>query len=165
MAFNRTYGITNAKREQLDRMNSSALANSLGTELASCVKVVYGSYKYSRDGGAIGDYYLLDKDGARVYLPSGTIITDVLIHAATAGASGGSATIDLDSEAANDLLAAEAIASFSSNALVAGVPLAATGASTFVRLTAERALKMSINTAALTAGEFRVYVTCIVPGL
>lgn len=165
MAFNRTYGITNEKRQELDKMNSSALKNSLGTELASCVKVIYASYSFARDGGATGDYYLLDKDGARVYLPSGTIITDVFVHAATAGASGGSATIDLDSEAANDLLAAEAIATFSSNALVAGIPLAATGKSTFVRLTAERALKMSINTAALTAGVFRVYLTCIVPGL
>jgi hypothetical protein len=165
MASTRTFGITNAKRQQLDRMNSSALANDLGTELASCVKVVYGSYSFARDGGATGDYFLLGKDGERVYLPSGTIITDVFVHAATAGASGGSATIDLDSLAANDLLSAEAIASFSTDALVEGIPLWKTGSSTWVRLTSEKPLKMSINTAALTAGVFRVYVTCIVPGL
>lgn len=164
MAY-RVHGVTAEKRNALDKMNSTSIQQFLGTELAGCVKVVYGSYSYARDGGAVGDYNLLDKDGYQLYLPSGTIITDIFVHASTAGTSGGSATIDIDTNAANDGLAAEAIASFSSNALVAGIPRWATGTSTFIRLTADRAIKMSINTAALTAGVFRVYLTCIVPGL
>lgn len=147
--------VTSSKRSALTRMNNTSYAVDLGVLMFGRGCAV-GTYKFSRDGGATGDVELKDINGNPLKLPSGVIIRNVTVHVTTAFTSGGSATLDLNSEAANDCLAAEGVASFSANAIIKGIPDVATVAD-YKRLTAERTMTMSINVAALTAGACTVY--------
>ena len=72
----------------------------------------------------------------------------------TAPTSGGSATIALGANSTTDLLGATAYGSVTDR--VAGVPVGT--AATCVKVTSETALKVTIGTAALTAGKFNVFV-------
>lgn len=146
-------------RDALNKSNDWAAAkNKLGDLVHKGLNVVKGNYKFSRDGGAVGDINLKDQDGlSTVVIPSGAIVVNAFVYASVALTSGGAATVDLNSQAANDLLAAEAVASFSLGAKIQGIPDLATVAD-YVVTTADKTLSMSINTAALTAGEMDVYV-------
>jgi hypothetical protein len=146
-------------KDGLNKSNDWVSAkNKLGDLVHKNMNCVKGSYKFSRDGGAVGDINLKDQDGvSTLVIPSGAVILNAFVHVTTALTSGGSATIDLNSQAANDLLAAEAVASFSSGAKIQGVPDFGTLADAVVT-TADKTLSLSINTAALTAGELSVYV-------
>jgi hypothetical protein len=152
--------LTSAQRYALTRMNSTSLAQDLGLRLHHSVGCAVGTYSFARDGGATGDYNLKDANGNALKLPSGALITNVFVFANTAVTSGGAATIDLNSEAANDLLAAEGKASFSLNASVQGIPDWATVAD-YKLLTAERTMTLSVNTAALTAGYLTVFISYV----
>lgn len=109
-------------------------------------------YNFAVDGGAVGDITLRGDA-----IPSGAIITDVLIHVDTALTSGGAATVALKAESAADLNAAAAIT---------GAPWSTAGAkrggldadSAPVKTTASRPIQATVATAALTAGKFSVYV-------
>lgn len=111
-------------------------------------------YDFAVDGGAVGDIALRGDS----VIPSGAIITDVLIHVDTALTSGGSATVAIKSEGAADLNAADAIS---------GAPWSTTGAkrgdltatTAPVKTTAARTVTATVGTAALTAGKFSVYVS------
>jgi hypothetical protein len=110
-------------------------------------------YDFSVDGGAVGDITLRGDT-----IPSGAIVTDVLINVDTALTSGGSATVALKSEGAADLNSADAIS---------GAPWSTTGAkrgdltatTAPVKTTAARSVVATVGTAALTAGKFSVYVS------
>lgn len=114
-----------------------------------------GLYSFATDGGAVGDITLRGDT-----IPSGAIITDVLINVDTALTSGGAATVALKAEGAADLNAADAIS---------GAPWSTTGAkhgdltatSAPVKTTAARAIVATVAVAALTAGKFSVYVDYI----
>lgn len=116
-------------------------------------KIAVGLYSFATDGGAVGDITLRGDS-----IPSGAIITDVLIHVDTALTSGGAATVALKAESAADLNAADAIS---------GAPWSTTGAkrgdldadTAPVKTTAARSIVATVGTAALTAGKFSVYVT------
>lgn len=116
-------------------------------------RLAVGLYDFAVDGGAVGDITLRGDT-----IPSGAIVTDVLIHVDTALTSGGSATVALKAESAADLNAADAIS---------GAPWSTTGAkrgdltatTAPVATTAARAIKATVGTAALTAGKFSVYVS------
>ena len=116
-------------------------------------KTAVGLYSFATDGGAVGDITLRGDT-----IPSGAIITDVLIHVDTALTSGGAATVALKAESAADLNAADAIS---------GAPWSTTGAkrgdldadTAPVKTTAARSIVATVGTAALTAGKFSVYVT------
>lgn len=116
-------------------------------------RMAVGLYDFGTDGGAVGDITLRGDT-----IPSGAIITDVLIHVDTALTSGGSATVALKAESAADLNAADAIS---------GAPWSTTGAkrgdltatTAPVKTTAARAIVATVATAALTAGKFSVYVS------
>lgn len=109
-------------------------------------------YDFAVDGGAVGDITLRGDT-----IPSGAIITDVLINVDTALTSGGAATVALKAEGAADLNAADAIS---------GAPWSTTGAergdldadTAPVKTTAARSIVATVGTAALTAGKFSVYV-------
>jgi hypothetical protein len=79
---------------------------------------------------------------------------DGIVHVKTACTSGGSATIAIQALAAEDILAATAVASFSLNALLDVVPVGT--AATMIRCTAATQLTFVIATAALTAGVISV---------
>jgi len=154
--------LTTNDRYALNRMNSSARKYDLGDALAGTLRCVIGTYRFTRDGGAVGDITLKDENGVAVSIPSGSIVLNCFTVARTALASGGSATLDLNLNTANDLLAASAFGSHTLGAKVQGIPDFGTLADS-VSLTADRNLTMSINTAALTAGALDVYVFCVLP--
>lgn len=124
------------------------------------LKEARGEYDFAVDGGAVSTITLrsASSDSNGNDIPSGAIITGGYIEVDTAVTSGGSATIAVNSEGAGDLQAAAAIsgAPWSTTGRKAIVPVftAATG----VKTTARRNLAITIATAALTAGKFRVVV-------
>lgn len=113
--------------------------------LGGFLKLTYDTVKYS---GAVGTLLL------PVTLPIGTIITGGFVDVDTALTSGGLATVALGLNTNVDLLAATAIASFTGILPIIPVGTAAT----MVKLTADRQLRMTIATAALTGGKFDLYL-------
>ena len=151
--------LSQSVKDALNKSNDWPLAkNAVGDLVHKNMNCLKGNYKFSRDGGAVGDINLKDQDGVGLLVvPSGAVIVNAIVHVTTAFTSGGAATIDLNSEAANDLLAAGAVASFSSNAKIQGIPDFGTLADAVIT-TAARTLSLSVNVAALTEGEANVYV-------
>lgn len=146
---------------ELDQKSSGVFAKHLaGTKLVRQSKLVMiGTYDFSVSGGAVGVISLLDCNSRAATLPKGAIITSAYIDVLTAPTSGGSATIAVGTgQAANDLKAALAIASYTG--IVAGIPVGS--AATAVKLTADGQLQISIATAALTAGKLNVIVEFMV---
>lgn len=115
-------------------------------------KWAVGLYDFATDGGAVGDITLRGNT-----IPSGAIILDALLHVDTVPTSAGAATVAVKVESAADINAADAIS---------GAPWSAAGAKRAdltattapVKTTAERSIAITVGTAALTAGAFRVYV-------
>lgn len=111
-----------------------------------------GYYDFATEGGAVGDITLRGDA-----VPSGAIVTDVLIHVDTVLTSGGSATVAIKLEGAADMNAADAIS---------GAPWSTTGAkrgdldadTAPVKTTAQRSIVATVGTAALTAGKFSVII-------
>ena len=128
----------------------------LGDELASKVHAIKCNWKFSRDGGAVGAIDLKNEDGSDVVLPAGFLIWDSVILVKTTVTSGGSATLAFAAESANDIKTAEAVATFSGNAKVAGIPVGS--AASAVLCTASRTPTLTVATAALTAGEFDLFL-------
>ena len=121
-------------------------------KIANSKRVARAEYSFAVDGGAVGDIALRGQN-----IPSGAIITDVLIKVGTALTSGDAATVALKAESAADLNAADAIA---------GAPWSTTGVkrgdldadTAPVLTTADRTITATVGTAALTAGVFTVLV-------
>lgn len=147
-----------AKQAAFDKANDWVSAkNQLGHELSKAFNCVKGNWKFSRDGGATGDYNLKGLDGVEVVkIPSGAIVVSQFFVAKAALTSGGAMTVDSNIEAANDGLAAEAVAGFTLGAKIQGVPDFGTLADSVVT-TAERTLSISLNVAAALTGELDVY--------
>ena len=105
------------------------------------LKVAKGEYDFAVDGGAIS-----------------TIILGGFIEVDTILASGGAATVAVNSEAAGDLLAAAAFGGVPWSTINRkSITPAFTGA-TSVKTTVRRQLAITIAAAALTGGKFRVVV-------
>ncbi len=126
-------------------------------KIRSSIQIAHAQYSFAVDGGAVGDIALRGEK-----IPSGAIITDVLIKVGTALTSGGSATVALKAESAADLNAADAYggAPWSSTGVKRGDLDADTAP---VLTTAERTITATVGTAALTAGVFDVFVTYVEP--
>lgn len=131
----------------------------LGNKLKNAAIAVECNYKFSRDGGAVGDINLKDEDGVAVSLPIGTIAWDGVINVKTAVTSGGSATLEHTLVSAGDLKAATAVASFSTDAKLAIIPVG-TAASSLIPLVAAKTPKLTVAVAALTAGEYSLHLVC-----
>jgi hypothetical protein len=106
-------------------------------------------YSFALHGGAVSSIAVAPK-----LLPAGAIIMDGIVHVKTACTSGGSATVAIQALAAEDILAATAVASLTLNALLDVVPVGT--AATMIRCTAATQLTFVIATAALTAGVISV---------
>lgn len=123
--------------------------------IAATRRTIRAVYDFAVDGGAVSTITLRGEK-----IPSGAIIVDALLYVDTALTSGGSATAAIQAESANDIMTATAFGS---------APWSSTGAkrvtqtatSAPVVTTAERALKLVVGTAALTAGKFSVLVTIV----
>lgn len=140
-------------------MPATGLLNSVPSNLPNRIHQdgVYGvakvTYDYAVHGGAVGDISL------DLVLPSGAIVYDGIVDVLTAPLSGGSATVALKIQSSADLLGATAKASFTG--MLDLVP--AGTAATALKLTADRTLKVTVATAALTAGKFNVYIKYFLP--
>ena len=150
--------LTLAQQAELDKSNDWVMAkNKLGHELSKSMNCVKGNWKFSRDGGAVGDITLKGLDGVETLsIPSGAIIVSAFVFVKTAVISGGLLTLDVNVEAANDCLAAQAVAGLTLSAKIQGVPDFGTLADSVVT-TAARTPSVSLNVAAATAGELDVY--------
>lgn len=119
------------------------------------LKTAEAEYDFDVDGGAIGTITLrgIGINGGEI--PDGSVITGGYIDVTTAVTPTTGATVALNSEAAGDLRTA-AVASDLGVGRVDITP-DATG-STAIKTTAKRSLAMTIATAELTAGVFRLVV-------
>lgn len=128
--------------------------------LSRTMMVIRGRYDFAVDGGAQGTKALT----TGTPIPSGSTIVGGYVDIITQ-CTGATATIACQAEAANDILTAVAIASWTvgrKNVL----PAATTGAltaSTAVRTTADRNISIVIATADLTAGKFDVVLYVVPP--
>lgn len=128
----------------------------LGSELANQMVAIKCNYKFSRDGGAVGAIKLKDHNGDVVKVPNGFLIWDGVTLVKSQVTSGGAATLSLGANTATDLDNAEAVASFSANAKIAIAPVGT--AASAILVTAEREITLTVATAALTAGEFDLFL-------
>jgi hypothetical protein len=121
-------------------------------EGTSKLKVVVGEYDFALDGGAISTITLRGDNT----VPSGAYLVGGFVDVLTAVTSGGAGTVAVNSNGASDLVAAAAVsgAPWSTTGIKSIIP-AFTGA-TVIKTTAQRSLAITIATAALTAGKFRV---------
>lgn len=118
------------------------------------LKTIRARYDFAVDGGAVGTIAITGGDK----IPSGAYIVGGFVEVDTALTSGGSATIAMQVNAANDILTAVAVASWTTG-LKNVLPAPTTGAltaSTAVKTTAVRDISIVIAVAALTAGAFDV---------
>lgn len=124
------------------------------------IKECRGEYDFAVDGGAVGAITLRsapgDSNGNEI--PAGSIIMGGYIEVDTVVTSGGAGTIAVNSEGAGDLQTAAAVsgAPWSTTGRKAITPVMTVGTS--VKTTARRNLAITVATAALTAGKFRVVV-------
>lgn len=131
-----------------------------GFPRASEVKVARGRYDFAVDGGAVGAIVI----SSTGQIPAGAYITGGFVQVDTAVTSGGSGTLAISVEGADDIVAAAA---------VSGAPWSTTGfkdivpdstGSTVVKTTAARSITATVATAALTAGVVDVVLYYVVLG-
>lgn len=119
--------------------------------LLGFMRVASYVYDFSVQGGAIGTVTLTAERGQ---IPNNAIIWSGCIDRLTTLTSSGSATIALQANTAGDLLAATAFGGFTAPGRSAIIPVGSAASS--VKTTAIRDVQLTIATAALTAGRFRV---------
>lgn len=122
--------------------------------------IATGKYDFAVDGGAISTIALM----GGLLIPSGSTIYGGYIDVVTQ-VTGAGASIAVQVEAANDIITAVAIASWTTgrkNILPATTSGALT-ASTAVRTTAKRDISIVISGGALTAGVFKVVLLLTAP--
>lgn len=110
-------------------------------------------YDFATDGGTVGEKAL------GVSLPDNALVLSCIVEKVTVFASSGSATVALHAEGAGDILAATAFDNAQYTVDVA--PAAALAASKF-KTTASREIKLTIATAALTAGKYNFHIEYLI---
>jgi hypothetical protein len=136
------------------QFNAQQLA-TIDQELTPVLQIVTAQYDFAVDGGAISTIAL---SGGLLPIPAGAIIVGGYVDVTTALTSGGAATIAMQVEAANDILTAVAVATWSLGRknILPALTTGALTASTYVKPTVARDISIVIAAAALTAGAFRV---------
>lgn len=131
-------------------------AGYLGRILQGKKHIVKGKYSFASQGGAVGSINLKDEYGNEIVIPSGAIVTQVLLDITSAIVStGNDGTIALGLNTGVDLLAAVDGDTLTTG-IKAGIPVQT--AASAVKATADRKLVMAIGTNAFTAGVLDVYV-------
>lgn len=155
-------GISDGAKYKLNnQMGKAAREANLGTIIAEGgdrgsvanghqpQQMLVGEYDYDTLGG-----HSLAVIELGVSLPDNAIITRSFVDVVTALAGVG-ATVSVGTESSTDILNAVAVTSMGVG-LVEGV---STGtAATMKKMTAERGIRVDVNTSALTAGKFKVYL-------
>lgn len=122
------------------------------------IKTAVGLYDFAVDGGAISSITLRGGGGLGSAIPAGSVITGGYIDVTTQLTSGGAATIAVTLEAAGDIVAATAVATWTTgqrNVLPADTSGSAT-TGTRVKTTVARSIVITIAAFALTAGKMTV---------
>lgn len=130
----------------------TALAVSTAFGLGA-LRVARAKYDFAVDGGAVSAI----TPATNATIPDNAILLSVILNPTTALTSGGSATIAVGTSAgssANSLKTATAVASYSLDALLAGVPVFT--AASAVKMTAAGSFTITVATAALTAGVLEI---------
>lgn len=123
-------------------------------------RTLRADYDFAVNGGAVSTIALL---GATT-IPASAVVTEGYIDVVTACTSGGAATIAVQVQSAGDIVAATAVASWTTgikNVLPADTSGSLTAA-TAVKTTAARDVSVVIAAQPLTAGKFSVYLTYVV---
>jgi hypothetical protein len=130
------------------RLKVVADTSPLGTRIATA------QYDFAEDGGAISTIAL----SGRLIIPALAVITGGYVEVITQLTSGGAATIACQVEAANDVLTAVAVASWTVGVknILPALTTGALTASTKIQTTVARDISIVIAAAALTAGKFNV---------
>lgn len=131
-------------------MGDSVEAGTLQFGSFNAGGLAVATYDFAVNGGAVGDIAL------SLVLPNKALILDGMVYVETACTSGGSATVALKLQSGADIMAATAVASLTTNALINVVPVGT--AATALRLTAQRTLTVTVGTAALTAGKLHAFL-------
>jgi len=125
----------------------------------SAVKSVRGIYNFVNDGGAIGTISLKDSYGEAISIPAGAIAIQCVVSETVAVTGSTGATISLGLTTDIDILGATGFASFAS---ITATSLTGSGAAYF-KTVAVQPLKMTIATAAITAGALDVFLLYLDP--
>jgi hypothetical protein len=136
------------------RLGGDAIAESASGVAFGGLEVIRAKYKFSEDGGAVSTINLMDAAN----VPSGFVVWDGYLDVIVALTSAGAAEAALQVEAANDLVSVVVIsgAPWSTTGRKAIVPVGTVAASK--KTTAARNISLVVTVAALTAGEFDVYL-------
>lgn len=127
---------------------------TLGFDLHKTKNVLKAVYSFAVNGGAIASIPLFDDLGNPAIVPAKAIVQRSYIDFFVACTSGGSATLSLQVETANDVLAALAVAS--ATGLVEGVSV--NTIATAKKTTVARQVTLVVAVATLTAGQFNVFL-------
>ena len=155
-AKNQTFATSRKLQKLEDRLNFKK-------EIAGIYQSAKYVYDFDKHGGTKATSIILSGPS----LPLNAVITRAFIVTETALA-GATATIDLEMAAANDMLAAEGVASFNAAGnIVDCIQDGAAGNMVLIDDEGQssdpaRKVVMTINTANLTAGKFHVHVEFIV---
>ena len=116
-------------------------------------------FLFPAQGGAIGNFVLVDPNGNPCYIPQGALVTKVYIDPTISNpTSSGAATIAFQLQTSADLKAATSYSSFT--AVLDGIP--ANTAASAIKLTADQPLTMVVAGAALTGGIINVIVEYVI---
>ena len=130
-------------------------------QILRALLIVRGKYDFAVDGGAQSTIAIT----SGTPIPSGSVILGGYVDITTTLTSGGAATIACQVNAANDILTAVAVASWTAGRKNV-LPSPTTGAltaSTAVKTTAARDISIVIAAADLTAGVFNVVLYVVPP--
>jgi hypothetical protein len=130
---------------------SDATQSAVNAEFGPGIFCVRATYDFSQQGGAISTIAL---SGGALPIPAGAVIIGGYVDVTTPLTSGGAATIAAQVEAANDILTAVAVASWTAGRknILPSQTTGALTASTAVKTTAARDISIVIAAVALTAG-------------
>lgn len=122
----------------------------------------YGSWKFTRDGGAANAILpVKDNDGRKIILPVNAYITKCFVGMPTLLTSAtGSSSVSFGSNAVADLKAATFAAGYSTTALKACIPDGTVGNA--VRMASEGFVAVKIGSEAATAGQLDVWVEYVI---
>lgn len=144
----------------LNKGNVSYAPLKLGDQLVyNKVQTIKCRYSYAINGGSTTAVKILKAtDGSDCVIPNKAIIIKVLVDVTTT-LTGATATLSLGlPSGATVLKASTAVASFTG--IMDGTP--AYTAATAVKLTANSSPRLSVGTAALTAGAFNVFISYVI---
>jgi len=149
--------ITPTQKARLDSLNQrNADDASLPKVLDRKPKLVTLQYSFAAQGGGTGDYNLTDVDGNTYSTEEAVIVTRIIADEATAFTSGGAATVVLKAGATSltDALAFD-------TGFTGQNTLALASSATAIAVAASSTFKITVGTAALTAGLVRFTVEMI----